>query len=247
MTKDPTPLIRGLAVILMSLVTVFHIIGGIGSICVSFGGPDYPPAKAFLPYQHIYQPITILVLILGFVFVLVTYAMFRGERWAHWTSIALIIVSAVPTFYRMQVAISFRGSAAPTSVRFYFMMIALAYLLLILIPPIRKRVDWTKPLGNVGSYGGTGGVAMMVAGLATAASPWGVGSSHVIDGVNYAMLMEWQYLSIGGGLILIGAALLLAVRLGVPVDEWVAARVRRLLGIRKLDAAATAGGGVNHG
>lgn len=242
MTKDPTPLVRGVAVILMSLVTVFHIIGGIGAICVSFGGPDYPPAKAFLPYQHIYQPITILVLILGFVFVIVTYAMFRGEPWANWTAIILMIVSAIPTYYRMQVAVSFRGSSAPTSVRFYFMMVALVYMLLItLLPTIRKRVNWTKPLGNTGSYTGTGGMAMMVAGLVTATSPWWVASTHTIDGFNYAMLMAKPLVAVGGSLMLIGAGLLLAVRLGMSVDEWVAGKVRRVFGIRRAHAAAEGG------
>jgi len=241
MTKDPTPLVRGAAVLLMTLVTVFHIIGGIGAVCVSFGGPDYRPAVPYIPYQHIYQPITIAVMILGFVFVILTYAMFRGERWAVWTAIGLMAFSLVITYIRMRYALIIRGGTAPTNVRFYITTVTLLYMLVTQIPAIRKRVDWKRPLGRTGSYSTPGGMALMAAGLFTALSPFGVGSTHVFDGVNYAMIMLKPLLALGSALMLLGAGLLLSVRLGRPVDQVLVDWVRRRFAARRPAFAAEGG------
>ncbi|MBP2019120.1 hypothetical protein J2Z79_002537 [Symbiobacterium terraclitae] len=241
MTKDPTPLVRGAAVLLMTLVTVFHIIGGIGAVCVSFGGPDYRPAVPYIPYHHIYQPITIAVMILGFVFVILTYAMFRGERWAVWTAIGLMAFSLVITYIRMQYALMIRGGTAPTNVRFYITVVTFLYMLVTQVPTIRRRVDWRRPLGRTGSYSTPGGVALMVAGLFTALSPWGVGASHVIDGVNYALIMLKPLLALGGTLMLIGAGLLLSVWLGRPVDQVLVDWVRRRTVARRPELATEGG------
>jgi len=242
MTKDPTPLVRGAAVLLMTLTTVFHIIGGIGAVCVSFGGPDYRPAMPYIPYQHIYQPITIAVMILGFVFVILTYAMFRGERWAVWTAIGLMALSLIITYIRMRYSLMIRGGTAPTNVRFYITIVTFLYMVITQIPGIRNKVDWKRPLGKTGPYSTPGGLALMVAGLFTALSPWGVGSSHVFDGVNYAMIMMKPLVITGSLFMLTGAGLLLSVRLGRPVDELLVSGVRRLIAARR-PAAATAEGG----
>ena len=242
MTKDPTPLVRGAAVLLMTLTTVFHIIGGIGAVCVSFGGPDYRPAMPYIPYQHIYQPITIAVMILGLVFVILTYAMFRGERWAVWTAIGLMAVSLVITYIRMRYSLLIRGGTAPTNVRFYITLVTFLYMVITQIPGIRNKVDWKRPLGRTGPYSTPGGLALMVAGLFTALSPWGVGSSHVIDGVNYAMIMAKPLLALGGTLMLIGAGLLISVKLGRPVDEVLLNWVRTRIALRRPDPATAEGG-----
>ncbi|MFB5084302.1 hypothetical protein [Symbiobacterium thermophilum] len=167
--------------------------------------------------------------------------MFRGERWAVWTAIGLMAFSLVITFIRMRYSVMIRGSAAPTNVRFSITMVTFLYMVIAQLPGIRDKVDWKRPLGRTGPHSTPGGLALMVAGLFTAISPWGVGWTHVFDGVNYALLMAKPLAITGGLLMLAGAGLLLSARLGRPPGEWLADGVRWRIAARQPETAAEGG------
>lgn len=232
MTSAPfTNWMRGTTVVLLSLVTVFNILGGIGGICVSFGTEKYKPAVPYIPFQHIYQPATLTILVVGFLTMLVAYAFLRGERWAMGSAIGLVIISAIATYVKMHYSIQIRGSSAPGNVRFYIDVVTLIFLLVMMIPAIYRRIDWTRPLGNFSSYSTPGGVALLASGLITLTSPWWAGQSHTIAGVNYAREVWVPLVSVGGSMFLAGGLILIALRRGVDLDAVVASGLRRLLGV----------------
>jgi hypothetical protein len=99
------------------------------------------------------------------------------------------------------------GKAAPANVVFYINVLTLIVFLLLLIPGLRAKVDFTK--GGKGADKTTGGgLAAMVSGAVILSTPMWVGASHIYMGSNWVDVLALPIYIFGTILILGGIALL---------------------------------------
>lgn len=243
MKKDMTAYVRGIIVVTMAMVAVFSILAGVGTVCIAWGAANWPPFRAFVPYQGIYQTITIITLMVGFAATVIAYAFVRGEKWAFNAAIVAILIGLVSGGVHMYYSDMIRGSTTPASLRVYVDIIALVVLFIIRMPFVWNKIDLTKPLGKNGSYTIPTGMACVAAGLGMLSTPFYAGPSHTFDGVNYVNYLMTELLVIGGVLVGFGAILLVLAKMKVPVDQWVVSLFKRTAGLFGFSFKAKAEGG----
>lgn len=230
MKKDLTGTVRGILVVFMGLTAVFTLLGGVGTVCVAWFAENWRPFAVLADYKHIYQAATVITLIAGLSGFIATFALLRGEKWAWNASLVTLLVGLGTAATKMYYSNMLRGSTSPTNFRCYVTVLTLLIFLIVRLPAIWRRIDLSKAPERFGSWATPTGITLFVGGLVTITTPWWAAGIHVVDGVNLVNVILTELL-VGGGLaIAVGAGLLAALALGVPVEQRLASLVRGLRG-----------------
>jgi hypothetical protein len=224
--------LRTIAIILMGLTSVFTILGAVGMVCISWNADKFGKAfEMYVPFLPIYQNLVYVKIIAGIAGVVATYALIRGDRWAYWGSVIILVIGLVSAAIQMYYSSTLKGvgffQTPPTSMRFYITLITLVFFLILRIGGIRSMVDFTAPWGKSGSKPTAGGLAAFVGGIAVLTVPLWAGASHSPDGVNLVYTFAVPLMSFGAFLTLLGAGCLALATLGVSFRH-VADSMRRL-------------------
>jgi len=89
-----------------------------------------------------------------------------------------------------------RGSATPANVKFGINAITLLFFLLLKLPGLRDRVDFTKP-GDEETQATTAGMTAVVTGLFVLTTSIWAGPSHSIVGENWVLVLQGQLVATG--------------------------------------------------
>lgn len=221
--RDFSTKIQLSAVILMSMVSVFSLMSGIGTTCVAFAPDKWGKAfAAIIPYATTYQIITVVTLIVGFAASIITYAFVRGDKWAYYAAILAILVGLISGGVHVYYSSTLRGSAAPANLRVFIDIIALLFLLIIRLPGIWNKIDLTKPMGKTkGSFNTPTGTAFIVTGLGLLSTPLYASPSHTNEGMNYVEYLLPELYIIGGIFCAMGIGLLVMSRFGLNLEKGV--------------------------
>jgi hypothetical protein len=132
-----------------------------------------------------------------------------------------LMAGALSAGAQMVVSQSVRGSSAPVNMRFYFTAFTLLFFLLLRLPGVRERVDFSQPAKSSGSA--PVGAAFIVCGIVTLTTPVWAGFSHVSSsGENWVEVLGAP-LRIGGWAMAgVGAMCLLAAVVSSKKREKVA-------------------------
>ena len=92
-------ILRGVAIVFMSLTVLMTLLGGVGTTCVAWNADKYGKVYAmFVPYMPTYQNFVYLSVAAAMVGGIVTYALVRREKWAYLgaliTLLACLIIPA---------------------------------------------------------------------------------------------------------------------------------------------------------
>jgi hypothetical protein len=201
--KDTTAkTIRTVAIVFMGLTAAMNLLGGIGTVCAAFLTKRFPPMWDFFDYQLRYQILMIVTIIIGILCVWATMGLVRGGKNAYRNALVLLIVGTVVGGIQFFSSLAIRGSATPANIKFFTNAITLLIFLLIKLPGIHERVDFSQPGGGPTEATSSGLTATVVGSILLTTPIW-VGSSHIFQGNNWVHVLRVP-LILGGTVFMLG-------------------------------------------
>ncbi len=218
--------IRTVLVVLMAATAVMTLLGAVGASCLAWNGDKYGPAfKWVVPYMTHYQILVYIKIVVGIAAVMVTYATARGDRWFYTGALITLIIGGAAGAYQMYMSSTLRDISffadAPTNVRVYITVITLIAYALVRFPGVWNKSGLGSKTDKPGSPMAAGGIALIVAGSLILTTPYWVGASHILDGVNLVYTLEVPLL-LDGTLCVVGGLAMVFAR---PLRELAARRM----------------------
>ena len=217
----PLKFLRGIAVGLMALTVLFTLLGGAGTSCVALAAEKFGSMAVLAPYKPLYLLLVVLSLAAGVWGGLITLSLVRGGRHAYRNALLMLLAGAVTAGIQMGVSQAVRGASAPVNVRFYLTAFTLVVFLLLGLPAIRKRLDFSQPFK--GGKAASGGAALIVCGIVTLTTYSWAGPTHPAAWID---VLRSPLMVGGGAMLLFGAGLL--VKAALPVAEPAPAAVAEI-------------------
>lgn len=205
-----------LGIILMGLTAVLTLLGGVGTVCAAWNPEKYGPAMApLIPYKWLYQILVMATLVTAVAGFRVTYALLRRERWSYGGAIVVLSAGLILAGIQMVASYTLRGNTAPTNFRLYLTGFTLLVFLLLRLPGVRNRVDFTSSSGSPGSPAFPAGLALFLGGILTLTTPIWAGPTHTLDEHNLVNVLQLPLIVSGGTTLLIGLTSLILAVLGI--------------------------------
>ncbi len=218
-----SPRVQLLLALTVAVAAVFSIISGIGTVCLAFRFESYPMFPGLAPYVGALQLITIVTLVVGFLLAILAYAFIRGEKWAYYGSLIVLLIGFGFGLWHMYISSTGRGAVAPGNLRVIIDGAAILLLLVVRIPMIWNKLDLTKPLGSKkGSYNNPVGMAFGLAGLGLLTTPLMAGASHTFGEVNLMSVLLPELYIIGGAFLAAGIGLVVMTKFGFTIERGIA-------------------------
>ena len=165
---------------------------------------------ALVPYKPLYQALVVISLVVGIWGIPVTVSLVRGGEKVYRNALLVLLLGAISAGIQMGVSQSVRGASAPVNMRFFLTLFTLAVFLLLRLPPVWRRVDFTQPLKG-GSTGASAGTALIVCGIITLTTPLWAGPTHLSPmGDNWVSALQTPLTVSGSGMLLADVVLPLA-------------------------------------
>ena len=203
--------LRLIAIIFMGLTTAMNLLGGIGTVCAAFLTKQFPPMWALLDYQWLYQSLMILTIIVGIAGVWATIVLVRGRATAYRNALIVLVIGTLLGAVQFYASMTLRGSATPANMKFFINALTLLFFLLLKLPGLRDRVDFTNP-GDAETQATTSGLTAVVTGLFVLTTSIWAGPSHSIIGENWVLVLQGQLVAMGILLTIVGVRSLLRRR-----------------------------------
>jgi len=203
-------ILRIIAIIFMAMTAAMNTLGGAGTSCAAFFTKNFPPYWILIKpvdYRWLYQTFVITTIALGIAGIAVTVGLIRGGKHAFRNVLIVLGIGTLLNAIHYFTSLAVIGKAAPANVVFYINFLTLIIFLLLLIPGLRKKVDFSKGGKDVDKTTG-GGLAALMAGAVILSTPMWVGASHVYMGINWVDVLALPIYVSGTLLILFGIALL---------------------------------------
>jgi hypothetical protein len=194
---------RGLrisAIVFMGLTAAMNLFGGIGTVCAAFLHEAFP-VPAWIKNDTTYQIIMITTIIVGVACVWSTVQLSKGGRGAYRNALIILVVGTALGAYHYIFSQSL-GYGKPANIKFFANVLTLIFFLVLWLPPIRKQVDFTGPLGS-GDEAKTSGLSAMLSGVAMLTIYLWAGPSHAFLGGNWIDVLKVPLIA-GGSLLTIG-------------------------------------------
>lgn len=208
--QRPSGILRAIAVALMGITVAFTLLAAVGTTCVAFGAENFGSMAVLVPYKPLYQALVVVSLAVGIWGIPVTVSLARGGDKAYRNALLVLVLGAISAGIQTGVSQSVRGASAPVNVRFLLTLLTLALFLLLRLPSIWQRVDFTQPMRG-GSTGASAGTALVVCGIVTLTVPLWAGPTHLSpSGVNWVDVLHLPLILSGSGMIVAGVMLLIA-------------------------------------
>jgi len=204
MNPKPSPFLRIVTIVVLSLAAAMTLLGGIGTTCVAFKAENFGPRMAALiPVKPIFQVLVFVSLAAGLFGVYAIVRLARGRRGSYNQALLFLLVGLVASGIQFYYSLTLRGSTAPNNMRLYLTAAALAVLLLLRLPGLWQRTGFERSHAGGGPTP-AGGAALFVCGLVTITTPLWAAPTHVIGGENTANVLLWPLLGMGAAMMVLG-------------------------------------------
>ena len=205
---------RGALALLIGASTVMTILGAVGTACLAWNGNLYPP-QAFgwiIPHMPTYQVLVYVSLAAGIALAVVTYALARGDKWFYIGALIFLVIAGGAAAFQMYLTSSLKKisffATAPTNVRFYITALTLLVLLIVRIPGVWNKTGLGNPGNGKGNFTAPIGLVLLLTGFLLLTTPMWASPEHVMDGVNYVLVLAVPLVVNGAAMMLGGAGLL---------------------------------------
>ncbi len=206
----PSKVLRGIAVTLMGIAVAITLLAAVGTTCVAFAAENFGSMAVLVPYKPLYQALVVISLAVGIWGIPVTVSLVRGGEHAYRNTLLVLLLGTISAGIQMGVSQSMRGASAPVNMRFFVTLFTLAVFLLLRLPPLWQRVDFSQPMKG-GSTGASAGTALAICGMITLTTPLWAGPTHLSPvGENWVSVLQAPLVASGSGMLLAGLVLLLA-------------------------------------
>lgn len=194
---------RIIAIVFMGLTAAMNILGGAGTVCAAFLTKKYPPMWVFMDYQWLYQILMITTIIIGVAGIWSTVGLARGGKDVYKWALNILIIGTILGGTQYFASLAIRGEAVPANVKFFTNIAALILFLLLKLPGIRDKVDFSKP-SSKSENAMSGGLAAFISRLVVLTVFIWAGPSHTYMGENWVekftapILISGILLTVGG-------------------------------------------------
>jgi len=203
--------LRVVAIVFMALNAAMNLLGGTGTVCAAFLTENFESMLPLLDYQWLYQSLTIVTIVIGLLCIWSTIALERGKKHAYRNALILLVVGTIVAGIHMYASLALRGKALPANMKFYANAITLLLFLVLRLPGLRERVDFSRASSS-DDKAMTGGLAAIVVGATVLTTELWVGTSHIFGSTNWVHVLRMP--------LLVGGTLLVAS--GLAVTLWAA-------------------------
>jgi hypothetical protein len=215
--------IQLLLALTVAVAAVFSLISGIGTVCLAFKFSAYPMFPGLKPFVPALQLITIVTLAVGFLLAILAYAFIRGEKWAYYGSLIVLLIGFGFGAWHMYISQTGRGGVAPGNLRVIIDAACIVLLLIVRLPFIWNKLDLTHPLGtHKGSYNNPIGMAFGLIGLGLLSTPLYAGAAHTFGELNLMEVILPELYAIGGIFLALGVTLVVLTKFGFTIERGLA-------------------------
>lgn len=208
MTEKKSRGLRIVAIVLVGLTATMNILGGAGTVCAAFLTKQFPPMWALLDYQLLYQALMIVTILIGVAGIWSTMGLVRGGPNAYRNALIVLIVGTIVGGIHMYSSFVLRGKTVPANMKLYTNLLTLIVFLLLRLPGLRDRVDFSDP-GPRSDQLTSSGLAALINGAIIVTTPLWVAASHTYAGNEWVDVLRTPLYVSGAGLVLLGIAFLL--------------------------------------
>jgi hypothetical protein len=200
-------IIRIVAIILLGLTTAMNLLGGAGTVCAAFLTKQYPPMWALYEYRWLYQALMILTILLGIAGIWAVMQLIKRNEKAFKNALILLAIGTLLGGIHMGASLILRGKAVPANMKFYINLLTLIIFLILKLPGIWNKINFTNPPDS-GESSLSGGLTAFLSGLVTLSVFYWAAPSHTYLGVNWVELFDLTILICGSLLTVGGLGLL---------------------------------------
>jgi hypothetical protein len=216
MTDEKSRGLRVAAIVLMGLTTTMNILGGAGTVCAAFLTKQFPPMWALLDYQLLYQSLMIITILIGVAGIWSTMGLVRGGPNAYRNALIVLIVGTLVGGIHVYASFELRGKTVPANMKLYMNLLTLIVFLLLKLPGLRNRVDFSEP-GDRSNQITSSGLAAIINGSIILTTPLWIASSHTYAGNEWVDVLRTPLYIAGGGLVFLGIGFLLSAVRGTQI------------------------------
>lgn len=198
---------RVAAIVLMGLTAAMNILGGTGTVCAAFLTERYPSMSALLDYRWLYQLVMITTIGLGVAGVWATIRLIQGGATAYRDAVILLGAGTAVGAVQVFASLALRGKAVPANMKLYINAITLVLFLLLRLPGIRKRVDFSEGADS-STQGMASGLTAILCGTLVLTTSFWVGGSHIYEGFHWVDVLREPLIGSGLSLVALGAVVL---------------------------------------
>lgn len=203
--------LRFIGIVLMALTGGLTLLAGIGTACVALKPTGFGETMASLaPFQWLYILFMLAGIALGALGIRATIMLTKGAEKSYRDALTALIAGGILGFIHIYASRALRGNSMPVDAIVYVTVLTLVIFLLFKIPTIWQGVDFVKAKAEANRK--AGGTAAILLGIATLTIQYTMGPTHTWSNVNYADAFNTAMTMAGGGLLLLGAGLMVEWR-----------------------------------
>ncbi|MCJ7716571.1 MAG: hypothetical protein MUO54_08630 [Anaerolineales bacterium] len=198
-------ILRILAILLLGMTAAMNLLGGAGTFCAAFSNNvGYRMAfKAIMDYRWLYQIVMVTTILTGIAGVVALVNLIKGKPGALKFTMIVLIIGTILGGTQFFASMALRGKATPANVKFYTNLVTLIFFLILQIPSIKEKINFSKP-SDKSEMNSAGGLVAFLAGITTLTIFAWAGPSHTFFGENWVYVFELPLVVIGTLLILGG-------------------------------------------
>ena len=197
--------LKVVAIILLGMTAAMNLLGGAGTYCAAFSSNvGYRMAfKAIMDYRWIYQIVMVLTIPTGIAGVMALVNLIKGKPKVYRFIMIVLIIGTILGGIQFVASTILRGKATPANVKFFTNLATLVFFLIMGLPGIKDKIDFSEP-SDKSEMNSAGGLVAFLAGITTLTIFAWAGPSHTFFGENWVFVFEWPLVVIGTALILGG-------------------------------------------
>ena len=211
--------LRVIAIILLGMTAAMNLLGGAGTYCAAFSSNvGYRMAfKAIMDYRWIYQIVMVTTILIGIAGVFALVKLIKGSSGIYRFTMIVLIIGTILGGTQFFTSLVLRGKATPANVKFFTNVVTLVYFMILGLPGLRDKIDFSKS-SDKSEMNSAGGMVAFLAGITTLTIFYWAGPSHTFFGENWVFVFELPLivsgtiLLVGGFLVVLREALILNFR-----------------------------------
>ncbi len=211
---------RIICIVLISLNSVLHLLGGAGTICVATGAEKYGSMAVLADYKWLYKMFVVTAIAVGALGIAATVQLTRRKCKAYRNTVIVLLAGILVCAAHMTASEILRGDSTPVNFRLYFNILVLAIFWFSGDSGLWLTPELCSSSSGKSTSSAAAGAAMVVSGLMILTVHIWSASVHTINGFNFADIWHWQLMIAGGALVAGGVFLLVRYVAGL----WRASR-----------------------
>ncbi len=212
--------LKVLAIILLGMTAAMNLLGGAGTFCAAFSNNvGYRMAfKAIMDYRWIYQIVMVTTILTGIAGVMALVNLIKGKPGVYRFTMNVLIIGTLLGGTQFFASMILRGKATPANVKFFINLATLVFFLILRLPGLKDKVDFSQPMEKSEKNSAAGLVSILVGITTLTIFAW-AGPSHTFFGENWVFVFEWPLVVIGTVLIVGGFLTVLRAMINIFSEQ----------------------------